>query len=255
LLPKLQNRLSRDALAAAATILFAAVTAALVEARHFGLLCVIMFAGGVAWITLMASFNVATQAAVPQWVRARALALYLLTFQGSMAAGGVLWGAITEQAGIAAALLSAAAGLMMSLAAMARFPLNRVEELDLTPSPHWPEPELAVEPGPEEGPVLVMVEYRINPKQAPDFTFAMQAVRQQRLRDGAFRSGLYRDPTDLGRYLETFVVESWAEHLRLRERVTVSDRIAEEQARAFHIGRTPPVISHYVYAHAPDVPR
>jgi hypothetical protein len=98
-----------------------------------------------------------------------------------------------------------------------------------------------------------MVEYRINPKHAVDFTLAMQAVRRQRLRDGAFRSGLYRDPADLGRYLETFVVESWAEHLRLHERVTVSDRIAEEQARAFHIGRSPPVVSHYVYAHTPEM--
>lgn len=79
-------------------------------------------------------------------------------------------------------------------------------------------------------------------------------MRQQRLRDGAFRSGLYRDPTDLGRYLETFVVESWAERSRLHERVTVTDRIAEEQARAFHIGRTAPVVSHYVYAHTPETP-
>jgi hypothetical protein len=169
-----------------------------------------------------------------------------------MAAGSLLWGTITEHAGIATALFGAAVGLVISLAAMVRFPLSKVEELDLTPSSHWPEPELAVESDPEEGPVLVMVEYRIKPKHAADFTFAMQAVRQQRLRDGAIRSGLYRDPTDLGRYLETFVVESWAEHSRLHERVTVSDRIVEEQARAFHIGRTPPVISHYVYAHTPE---
>ena len=254
ILPKLQNRFSKDRLAGGATLLFAAATAALVDARQFGLLCVIMLAGGVAWITLMASFNVATQTAVPSWVRARALALYLLTFQGGMAAGGILWGAITEQAGIATALLSAAAGLVISLAAVVRFPLSKGEKLDLTPSPRWTEPVLAMEPDPEDGPVLVMVEYRINPKHALDFTFAMQAVRQQRLRDGAFRSGLYHDPTDLGRYLETFVVESWAEHLRLHERMTVSDRIAEDQARAFHIGRTPPVVSHYVYVQTPDMP-
>jgi MFS family permease len=254
ILPKLQNRFSKDRLAGGATLLFAGVTAALVEARQFGLLCVITLAGGVAWITLMASFNVATQTAVPSWVRARGLALYLLTFQGGMAAGGILWGAVTEQAGIAAALLSSATGLVISLAAAVRFPLSKGEELDLTPSPRWTEPVLAMEPDPEDGPVLVMVEYRINPKHAFDFTLAMQAVRQQRLRDGAFRSGLYQDPTDLGRYLETFVVESWAEHLRLHERATVSDRIAEDQARAFHIGRTPPVVSHYVYVHTPEAP-
>ena len=84
--------------------------------------------------------------------------------------------------------------------------------------------------------MLVMVEYRIRPERAQDFTLAMQAVREQRLRDGAFRSSLYRDPADPSRYLETFVVESWAEHLRLYERATVSDRIVEERARAFILG-------------------
>ncbi len=254
ILPKLRSRISTDSLAGSGTILFAAATAALVEARHFGLLCVILFGGGVAWFTLMASFIITTQNVVPSWVRARALALYLLTFQGGMAAGGILWGVVTENAGITVALLSAAVGMMISLAAMARFPLSKGEELDLTPSRHWPDPVLAIAPDPGEGPVLVMVEYRIRPERAQDFTLAMQAVREQRLRDGAFRSSLYRDPADPSRYLETFVVESWAEHLRLCERATVSDRIVEERARAFHIDRRPPAISHYVYAHTSDVP-
>ena len=77
----------------------------------------------------------------------------------------------------------------------------------------------------------------------------MQAVRQQRLRDGAFRSGLFSDPSDPCRYIETFVVESWAEHMRQHDRVTVNDRIAEDRARAFHGGDQPPITSHYIYAH------
>ena len=35
----------------------------------------------------------------------------------------------------------------------------------------------------------------------------------------------------------------------------MSDRIVEERARLFVFGRRPPAVSHYVYAHAPDVPR
>ncbi len=252
LLPAMRSRVSMDSLLAGATISFAAVLVAMAQVRHLGLLCVVMIAGGVAWITLMVSFNVATQTAVPSWVRARALALYLLMFQGGMAAGGVLWGTVTERAGIAVALLSAAGGLVVGLAAMVRYPLKGDEQLDLTPSTHWPEPTVVIEPHPEDGPVLVTVEYRIEPKQARDFTFAMQAVRQQRLRDGAFRSGLYRDPADPTRYIETFVVESWAEHLRQHERVTVADRDAEEHARTFHIGDASPVVSHYIYAHTTE---
>ena len=254
LLPRLRSRFSTDALVAGGTILFAVVTVALAQVRHLGLLCAVMIAGGVAWITLMASFNVATQTAVPSWVRARALALYLLMFQGGMAAGSVLWGAVTEHAGIAVALLCAAGGLVVGLAAMVRYPLRGGEDVDLTPSAHWPEPTVVVKPRPEDGPVLITVEYRIDPKHARDFTSAMGPVRQQRLRDGAFRASLYSDPANPRRYIETFVVESWAEHLRQHERLTVSDRVAEERALAFHVGDQPPVMSHYIYAHAPEMP-
>jgi MFS family permease len=254
LLPTMRSRLSTDFLIGGATISFAAVTLALAQARHFGLLCAVMIAGGVAWITLMASFSVATQMAVPSWVRARAVALYLLVFQGGMAAGSVLWGIVTEHAGIAVALRCAAVGLVVGLAAIARYPLKGDhEELDLTPSTHWPEPIVFIEPHPDDGPVLVTVEYRIDPQRAGDFTRAMHDVRQLRLRDGAFRSGLYRDSSDPGRYVETFVVESWAEHLRQHERVTVSDRIAQDRAKAFHVGDAPPAISHYIYAHTSEI--
>jgi Transmembrane secretion effector len=222
--------------------------------RHFAALFVVMVVGGVAWITLMASFNLATQTAVPSWVRARALALYLLVFQGCMAVGSVVWGTVTQHAGIATALWSAAAAMVVGLGIMARYRLDTGEGLDLRPSAHWPEPSLLVEPDPEDGPVLVMVEYHIDPGNAQAFKVAMEAVRQQRLRDGAFRSGLYSDPAQPSRYLETFVVESWAEHLRLYDRATVSDRLTEERARAFHIGAEPPAVSHYIHAYVSELP-
>jgi hypothetical protein len=111
---------------------------------------------------------------------------------------------------------------------------------------HWPEPAVVIEPRPEEGPVLVMVEYRIDPAQAREFALAMGAVRLERLRDGALRWGLFRDPASLGRYIEAFTVASWVEHRRQHARVTVADREAEARAYAFHIGDGPPVVSHLV---------
>jgi MFS family permease len=254
ILPQMRRLVSTDLLVAGATVMFALVVAASALVRHFGLLFLVMVIGGVAWITLMASFNLAAQTAVPSWVRARALALYLLVFQGCMAVGSVLWGTVTQHAGIAVALWSAAGGLVVGLGMMVRYRLDTGEVLDLRPSAHWPEPTVLVEPDPEDGPVLVMVEYRIDPEDSRDFKIAMQAVRQQRLRDGAFRSGLYSDPAQPSHYLETFVVESWAEHLRLHDRATVSDRIAEERARAFHVGEAPPAVSHYIYARVSEIP-
>lgn len=143
-LPKLRSHFSTDALVGTATIVFAAATAALAEVRHFGLVCLIMMVGGMAWITLMSSFNVATQVAVPSSIRARALALYLLIFHSGMAAGGVLWGAVTQHTGITVALFGAAGGLLVSLAAMARYPLEGSEQSDVSPSIH--RPHRAMEP-------------------------------------------------------------------------------------------------------------
>ena len=135
-LPKLRSHLSTEMLVGGATIAFAAATAAVAEVRHFALLCLILVLGGIAWITLMASFNVAAQTAVPSWIRARALAVYLLVFHGGMAAGSVLWGAVTQHAGIAVALFGAAGGLVVCLMAAARYPLEGSEQSSLNPLAH-----------------------------------------------------------------------------------------------------------------------
>src|SRR5581483_1124649 len=113
---------------------------------------------------------------------------------------------------------------------------------------HWPEPTLVVERPPEHGPVLVTVEFLIDPEQGPAFAHAMQAVRRLRRRDGAIRWGLFEDAATPGRYLETFVVESWAEHLRQHERATISDRALEQKAYSFHRGPEPPKVTHWIAA-------
>src|SRR5206468_5717520 len=117
-------------------------------------LCAAMVGGGMAWIALMSSFNTAAQTAVPAWVRARALAVYLLVFQGSMAAGSAVWGAVAAQMGVTTALLWAACGLVVGLAVIGHYRIGG-EVVDLTPSLHWPEPTMAGAPRPEDGPVLV----------------------------------------------------------------------------------------------------
>jgi MFS family permease len=131
-LSKLRSHFSTERIVAAATIMFAAATSALAEVHHFGLLCLILMVGGMAWITLMTTFNVAIQSAVPSGMRARALSLYLLVFHSGMAAGSVLWGAVTQHAGVAVALFGAAGGLLVSLVAMAWYPLGESKQSDST---------------------------------------------------------------------------------------------------------------------------
>jgi len=127
--------------------------------------------------------------------------------------------------------------------------VNLDEESDLTPSLHWPEPHLILEPRPEQGPVLVTVEYLVDPHQSGQFAQAMRALGVIRRRDGAIRWGLFQDTANPGRFLETFIVETWIEHLRQHERMTVADRSIEERAFSFHTGGERPHVQHLIYAY------
>lgn len=249
-LPRIEQKVSTEALMAGAVALFALATAGPAYAPHFIVLCAVMVVGGVAWIAIMSTFNVAAQIAVPGWVRARALAVYGMVLQGGLAIGSALWGVAAEHLGLTLTLICAAATLISSLILSLWYRLKLEEKIDLSPSLHWPAPVLSSEPPPDAGPVLVTVEYTIDVAKAYDFTSAMQDVRLERLRDGAYRWGLYNDSAVPSRFVETFVVESWAEHLRQHARVTAADRKIEDVVRAFHIGPTPPSITHFLYARA-----
>ena len=249
LLPRVRQRISVDSLLVIATIVFAIATVSLAYVHSLGLLYLALTAGGLAWIAMMSSLNVATQLVVPSWVLSRALAVYQLVFQGGLAIGSAVWGIAAERFGNSTALTGAAIGLAVGLLAAVRYPLMAGEKLDLTTSLYWPEPTVVIELRPDDGPVLITVEYRIDPERSPDFARAMHRLSCARRRDGAIRWGLFSDTADPSRYIETFVVESWAEHLRQHERVTAADRADEQSARTFHVGDTPPVVSHLIYTH------
>ena len=246
ILPAVRRKVSINVLIIGGTIIFAAATAILATVHIFVLLCVVMLFAGIAWMALMSSFNVIVQAIVPAWVRARVLAIYLLVFFGGMALGSALWGGVANRIGISAALAYAAAALIVGLAAAYFFPLRIVEELDLTPSLHWSDPIVVTEPHPQDGPVLVTVDYRIEPERAEEFVEAMREVKRILRRDGAMRWGLFADPAQPGHYVETFLVESWAEHMRQHARITNEDRVVQDHVRSFHMGDSSPIVTHLI---------
>ena len=165
-----------------------------------------------------------------------------------MAVGALLWGGIATHTGIPVALLIAAGGLLVGLFVASRFRLSADELLDLTPADPVPAPQILGEYPADGGPVLVTVEYRIEPERADEFIEAVRLLARIRRRDGAQLWGVFRDAADPARYLETFTVESWAEHLRQHERMTVADRELQSVARAFHVADEPPVVTHYIAA-------
>ena len=127
------------------------------------------------------------------------------------------------------------------------------EEKDITPSMHWLMPMTVIEPQPEHGPVLVMIEYRIALEDATGFTCAMQEMGRVRQRDGAFMWNLSCDLADPARYVETFFIESWAEHMRQHERMTIADRVIEDRIRTYLVGDLPPTVFHLISAYEKNI--
>jgi MFS family permease len=251
-LPRIRERLSADLRVALASVVFAGASLALGYMQNVVLLCLIMAAAGVAWMVITSGLNVIVQVCAPHWVRARALATFLLVFQGTLAAGSLVWGLVAERVGDSQTLGAAAMLLAVGVLGTWRWRLEPTERLDVRPLHLLPRPEVQDWPDPNEGPVLVMADYRVHVDRAANFVLAMRQLGRLRRRDGAMRWGLFRDPSEPGHYVETFVVESWAEHLRQVERATLADRALDARARSFLVNGEHPEIRHLVAAQAPD---
>jgi len=216
--------------------------------RHYPVACLSAFASGFVWTTSFSTFNTSVQLNTAAWVRGRAMAFYQFTYFAALGGGSAFWGSVAEHVGIPRALLVAALVLALGLSAAARYPVGFGEGLNLAPSSR-PIPVVLNEPEAEHGPVLVTVEYRIDPRRSAEFASAMLELERFRRRDGAVDWGLFEDVTDQGRYLETFVVESWGEHLRQHDRATVADHQILERVNSFHLRDGPPPASHLLYAY------
>jgi predicted MFS family arabinose efflux permease len=201
---------------------------------------------GASWIGVVATLTVSAQVALPDWVRARGLALYTTVFFGCLAFGSAIWGEVAAFVGLPTAHFLAALGAALAIPLTWRWKLLTGAGVDLTPSMHWPAP-LTAHIEQDRGPVLVTVEYRISPRDREAFLLALEKVGSERRRDGAYRWGVYEDTAEQGRFVETFVVASWIEHLRQHERVTKADRLQEQVVLRFNLAGEPKV-THFVAA-------
>jgi MFS family permease len=245
-LPLLVRSLNADRTVTAATLMLCAVILALAWLPYYWFWCFVLVFGGAAWLAALTRLNASAQATVPPWVRARALAAYLLVFFGGMAGGSVVWGLAAERVGPSLALTASATCLLVGLIAAVWFQLSEGESGDLEPSRHWPEMPAMPGLGNDCGPVLVTVEYHIDPHTVQEFMAAIKPLGMARLRDGAMWWDVFHDVSDPTRIIEVFMVGSLVDHLRQHERVTEADRTVQEQVGAFHRADTPPLVTHLI---------
>lgn len=248
LLRTLRSRLGPDTLLAAATVATALATALFGLAHGAAIALAASMVAGASWIAGVSSLNISAQVALPEWVRGRGLAMYVTVMFGALSLGSAIWGEVASLVGLSFALYAAAAGAVAAIALTWRWKLQTGATVDLTPSMHWPEPITTAEVEPDRGPVLVMVEYHIDPKHREEFLKAMAPYARLLRRDGAYDFGIFEDPAEEGRFVETFMADSWVEHLRLHQRITKGDRKTEEAVRRWNVGGAPKA-THLIFAH------
>lgn len=212
-----------------------------------------LFAAGAAWIAVLTTLNVTAQSVLPNWVRARGLAVYITVFFGAMTAGSALWGFVADHWGIGQALLAAALCCAVFGVLATAIPIPK-GDADLTPSMHWPEPATAGDIAGERGPILVQIVYRVSASNRTAFLEALAALSQQRLRDGGFGWRVFENAEDPQSFTEVFFAPSWLDHLRQHERVTKADQALQEAVNRLHEGPEPPTVSHHLAASPNDQP-
>ncbi len=244
-------RWSTEAVVSTGVAILGLVIVAMSGLHRLATLGPVMLIGGAAWVLFISLINALVQNLAPDWVRARVLAVFILVYQGSFAAGSAAWGAVAERAGIGTALVVAGIGTMATtvLALLAALPESTA---DLSAWNGWRMPGVVRQDDSylRQGPVLVTVEYAVVPEKTTEFVEAIHQYSRIRRRDGAYRWGIYGDTEDANRYLETFLVRSWAEHLRQHERMTQADLELERRLGGYLTGDT--VVHHLIYAESSE---
>ena len=243
---RMRARFGLDAVVGASCVAFSVVMLLAAWVRVPLLAYAAMAVGGSAWMAAMSTFNTATQASAPPWVRSRAVALHIVASLGAFAMGSAFWGAVSDIAGLSTAL--SAAGLLMAAGLLLTrpFPLRVGADPEVTPGTPWQELFVQAEPSLEAGPVAVEVAYRIRAGEDRAFLDTISGMRAPRRRDGATFWRVYKDLGEESRYVERFIVTSWADYLHQRARATVADYVLEAQVRAFLAPAQSAHMSHYI---------
>ena len=245
-LPRLRHAIDSDALVAYGALIQAAAMLAVSVAPNLPTAMPAMVVAGAAWISVANSLTVSAQLALPDWVRARGMSIYQMALMGSSAAGAALWGQVATWTSVRTSLVTAGVCAIAGALLTRRYlPPSSAEE-DLTPTLYQRPAGTEIDLDLREGPVLVTVEYLIDPARTDEFLSVMEESRRNRLRHGMLSWGLYRDAADPRRYSEHFVDESWVEHLRHFERMTAFDIALRDRRFSFHVGEAPPRVTRYI---------
>jgi hypothetical protein len=241
IIPWLRARYSSNTLIVLANLLIVLVYLLMAVVRQTELFLVVAALAGVGWTLSASELWIAAQRAMPSWARGRMNATIIMVSQGAMALGGVIWGCAASNAGASYTLLGAAILFLISLSLAAPLSINFTGTLNFDPAPVTSfSHRLVYAPQPNDGPMSITVEFKIDCAQGREFLSLMREVRLIHLRNGASGWRLHEDLTRSNTFRLELIVPSWNEHLLQRERMTKTENQVLERVWSLHMGATRP---------------
>jgi MFS family permease len=249
---EVRRRLSDDRVFALGSVVVAAGLVALALIHTTAPALVVMIVTGTGWLLCFSTLNVASQEALPGWVRARGLAFYLTAVAAGIALGAAGWGRLANHVGVQTTYACGAFLVVVTLVLAVRWRFDAIARIDVSPAP------LAVSEGrlvgdDSDSPTLVMVTYDVRPGAEDDFLRALRLVGRVRRRTGATSWSVYRDADREHRYIESYVLPSWDEHMRQHQRRTVTDLELQEDVWQYLRPGTEPTAQHFVAPSGPSM--
>jgi MFS family permease len=194
-----------------------------------------MAIAGAVYMLNIALLNVGVQLSAPRWVTARSIAWFQAALTGGIAIGAWVWGYVAADWGVIGALLASGVALILTPLVGLMLPMPPVSTTaDVEMVELANEPEVALAITARSGPIVIEIDYRVDPAEARQFYDIMLKMQRTRLKNGAFDWSLSRDIADPALWTERYHCPTWADYLRLRTRFTHSDRELQGLADAFH---------------------
>lgn len=192
------------------------------------------FVIGLCNMTTASLQNVVVQLSAPRWVTARALSLYSSAMTGGVAIGAWIWGVATLHFGVSHALLMSATAVLLTALVGFLMPLLDDRDVDTELVGIANEVEVGMALTMRSGPIVVEVEYTVDPEHARQFYAVAQKLQRIRKRNGGFEWSISRDIADPSLWVERYHCPTWGDYLRLRDRYTKAELDIQAEVDLFN---------------------
>jgi MFS family permease len=230
----LRRRLSSENIAMITTVLIGLCTIIFGLSRWLPLSGVVLLIAGGAWMVAIAVCNISVQLTAPRWVSARALAIFQSSSTAGIVVGSWAWGQVAHAYSNEMALLISGVAVIATVSARWWLPFPDLDErADHSLHPAGDLPEIRLDLTGRSGPVVIVIEYRVEVARAREFYGVMQQVQLIRQRTGAYGWSIARDVSDPELWTERYHAPTWHDYLRQRSRLTLVEHEMTLRAMSF----------------------